>query len=146
MTTEPTTTEPTTTEPTEPASTPDAPDDPGTDGGDREAAKYRRRLRETEAERDTLTASVDSLRRQLVDNLAAPALVDPGDLWRLGVDLADLLADDGAVDVDKVNGAIEAVLAERPHLAAPRAPRADLGQGARGKPIGADPWTSAFKS
>ena len=140
------------TEQTAPADEPSTPDVTQTDAADEsephsEAAKYRRRLRDTEAERDTLTGQVDGLRRQLVDNLTGSSLVDPADLWRHGTELADLLDEDGKIDAGKVTEAVAAVIAERPHLAAPRIPRPDPSQGARGTEMrGGDPWERAFKA
>ncbi len=42
----------------------------------------------------------------------------------------DLLDEDGLVDSEKVQDAVEDLLARKPHLAA-RRPRGDVGQGAR---------------
>lgn len=92
------------------ATTPDTPNEPseppaGTenDAPSREAAKYRRRLRETEAERDALAAQIDAMRRAEVERLAA--LPNPALLWDAGTDLAELMDDEGQVDPDKVDAA-----------------------------------------
>lgn len=45
-------------------------DDDAGDGSGREAAKYRRRLRAAEAERDTLKATVEAMQRAEVELLA----------------------------------------------------------------------------
>lgn len=82
-------------------------DDAG-DGPGREAAKYRRRLRDTEAERDRLAEQVESLQRAEVERLAASDGLRPAALWASGVELADLLADDGTVHGSKVSAAIGA--------------------------------------
>lgn len=82
-------------------------DDAG-DGPGREAAKYRRRLREAETERDQLAAQVDALQRAEVERHAAAAELKPAALWSAGTQLADLLADDGTVDAAKVSTAIGA--------------------------------------
>lgn len=42
-----------------------------------EAARYRRRLRETETERDTLVEQLDGFRRREVERVAADAMSDP---------------------------------------------------------------------
>ena len=81
----------------------------------REAANYRRRLREVEAERDQLVAVVDGYRRGEVEALAGRSLARGDDLWVAGVDLADLLAEDGTVDPAKVEQATAATLEQRPH-------------------------------
>jgi hypothetical protein len=93
----------------------------------REAAGYRRRLRETEAERDQLRAEVDRLQRAEVERLAGAAgMATPADLWALGTELAFLRGDDGALDAETVNGLVHDVLADRPHW---RQNSGDLGIG-----------------
>lgn len=85
----------------------DATDDDGhSDGPGREAAKYRRRLREAEAERDRLAEHIESLQRAEVDRLATADDLRPAALWASGVALADVLNDDGTVDAAKVSAAI----------------------------------------
>lgn len=95
-------------EPPEGTSTPDQPSEPVEDGSkaaNREAAKYRTRLREVEAERDTLAEQVTTLQRAEAERLAAAHLKNPAGLWAAGADLPALLADDGTVDPDKVAAA-----------------------------------------
>lgn len=108
----------------------DATDD---EHGNREAAKYRRKLRDAEAERDRLAGVVESYQRAQVEAIATGpgplALNDGADLWAAGVTLGDLLAEDGTVDADAVAAAVERVTDERPHW---RKPAVDLGQGVRG--------------
>jgi hypothetical protein len=114
--TTPDTTEPTRTpEPVaaEPDTAAPAADDTADSG--KEAAKYRRRLRETEAERDTLTERLTTLQRSEAERLAAAALTDGADLWREGTELADLLDDDGNIDPDKVTAAATSVSHAHPH-------------------------------
>jgi len=95
----------------------DTPVDDGQEApsADREAAKYRRRLREVEKERDKLAEQVTGHHRAAVERLAAEQMSTPGDLWLAGVDLADLIGDEGDVDDDKVADAVDQVLADRPH-------------------------------
>lgn len=81
-------------------------DDDASDGPGREAAKYRRRLREAETERDRLAGQVESLQRAEVERLATVDGLRPAALWASGVELADLLTDDGTVDASKVSVAI----------------------------------------
>lgn len=69
--------------------------------GNQEAAKYRRRLRETEAERDALTTRLEALQRTMVEQYAADQIEKPAGLWA-HAQLADLLDDDGNVDRQKV--------------------------------------------
>lgn len=74
----------------------------------REAAKYRRRLRETEAERDALAQRVTDLQRSVVDGIVTARGEGGGRLysaepfWAGGVDLDTLLDDEGRVDTTKV--------------------------------------------
>lgn len=78
------------------------------DGPGREAAKYRRRLRDTEVERDRLAERVESLQRAEVERQAAADSLRPAALWSSGFELADLLTDDGTVSAAKVSAAIKA--------------------------------------
>lgn len=71
-----------------------------------EAAKYRRKLREAEAERDDLAARVEALQRAQVVTLLEAARVKPDAVFAVAP-LADLLAEDGTVDPDKVKAAID---------------------------------------
>jgi hypothetical protein len=73
-----------------------------------EAAKYRKQLRDTEAERDALTGTVDSLRRQLIaQNMPHGSKLNADSLWTAGHNAADLFAADGAVDVGKLSEAVK---------------------------------------
>lgn len=71
-------------------------------------ARYRVQLRETEAERDTLAARVETMQRAEVERLAADVIAKPDALWASDTTLADLLDDDGQVDRDKVAAAAHA--------------------------------------
>src|SRR4051812_7340440 len=64
-------------------------DDAAGGKGNKEAARYRRRLRETEQERDTLKATVEALQRAEVDRLAESDGLRPAALWS-GAELGDL--------------------------------------------------------
>ncbi len=110
-----------------------------------EAAKYRRRLRETEAERDSLSTALDTYRRRDAEQVAeAAGLANGGDLFDAGNQLGDLLADDGTIDVEKVKAAAAEVLARRPHWGAPT-PSLDLGP--RGRPEARGPsWGDVLKA
>lgn len=107
-----------------------------TEPGDREAARYRRKLREVEVERDSLAERVQRYRRLEVARLS-DALAQPEDLFTLGgADLDALLDSEGDVDPDAVAGAVSALLAARPGLRAePPAPSpAGAGIGVSGSP------------
>lgn len=130
------------TEPASPPATDTEPDDDGKRPGNREAAKYRARLRDTEQQLAGATAATESAQRQLVEHLATGHQVKPAGLWASGTQLADLLNDDGHVDPVKVKEACDqAVEALGLHRRRPPAP--DLTQG-RGDSSGRSPWTEAF--
>lgn len=111
----------------------------------REAAKYRRRLRETETERDTLAERLTAMQRREAERVAIDVLADPADLFTIGgTDLAELLDEAGDVDPEKVRAAAAAVVATRPGLG--KAPGGyDFGGGRRtSTPASGTPWTDAF--
>lgn len=82
--------------------------DPGTeptedgDNPSKEAAKYRRRLREAEKERDGLRGQLEAMQRAAVESLAGKTLRKPEALWAAGVELADVLDQNGKPDAEKV--------------------------------------------
>lgn len=88
-----------------------------------EAAKYRKRAQDAEAERDELRDELDGLRRAEVEHLITGRLGQPSDLW-LVHDVADFMGDDG-LDADRITEAVDTLLAERPNWA-PRHPAAVL--------------------
>lgn len=94
---------------------------------DKEAAKYRRRLRETEKERDALQSRLESLQRSEVERLAADKLADPADVWRDGAELSGLLDDDGNIDAQKVGGLVEGLIEAHNHWAIPTRSAAPVG-------------------
>lgn len=113
------------------------------DGPGREAAKYRRRLREAETERDQLAERIGSLQRAEVERLAAVDGLRPAALWASGAELDDLLGDDGTVDAAKVS---EAIGAAREQLGIPKpAHNTKEGRTVRrpGKPSGREAMVSA---
>ncbi|MDZ7883609.1 MAG: hypothetical protein U5N53_12140 [Mycobacterium sp.] len=93
----------------------------------REAAKYRRQLRDAEAARDQAAAERDqlgerlaALHRRQAETLAREHLADGADMFRDGLELAALLDDDGNLDPAKVTAAAKAARKAHPHWAAPR--------------------------
>lgn len=77
-----------------------------------EAAKWRKQLRETETERDTLRGTVEAMQRSAVEALASQQLEKPDALWKSGVELADMLGEDGLVDGEKVGAAVKSAIAD----------------------------------
>lgn len=89
------------------------------DNASREAAKYRRKLRATEQERDHLAARLQAMQRNEVERLAATVLTDPGDIWVAGTQLTDLLGDQGDLDPAKVKATLDGITETRPHWRKP---------------------------
>ena len=113
-------------EPPEPPAT-EAPED-GAAAASREAASYRRRLREAERERDGLRERLATYERTEAERIAAErGLGLPSDLW-VAVQMDDLRAEDGGLDHEKVKASVDGLLKARPHW---RKPIPDLGSGAR---------------
>ncbi len=71
-------------------------------GLSRRDRRYREQLRATEAERDTLRQNLEAMRRTEVERLAAQHLTKPAALWTVGVELDNLLREDGTVDPELV--------------------------------------------
>jgi len=123
------------------ATTDEAPDANDDRGGNREAAKYRRQLREAEAARDALGERLAALQRGQAETFAREHLADGADLWRDGLDLTALLDDDGNLDAAKVAEAARAARKAHPHWAAPTVPKrnpASVGAGLRSGATGTD--------
>ncbi|MDQ1247533.1 MAG: hypothetical protein QG597_1903 [Actinomycetota bacterium] len=72
-----------------------------------EAARYRRKLREVEAERDRLAAQVEQLQRGIVEGLLEVEVVGIDALSATGAELAALLDDNGLPDTHKVRQAAQ---------------------------------------
>src|SRR5690606_38956579 len=97
----------TTSEPTEAA--PELTEGNPGDKAAREAAKYRRRLREVEAERDRLAGQVEALQRGVIERLCSEKFkLKPEALWAAGYTVADLVDEGGRPDEDKVERAVYA--------------------------------------
>lgn len=96
-------------------------------------ARYRTERNAAREQVTALTERVQRLQRAEVERLAGAKLAAAADLWTVaGVQPADLLTDDGAVDPAKVDAATRALLDTRPGLARGAALRVDFGQGQRG--------------
>lgn len=80
----------------------------------REAAKYRRQLRDTEAERDELRDQLTTARREIVAESIrrSGSGVDPALVWELGHTPDELMGSDGTVDQQAVK-TLTGTLAER---------------------------------
>lgn len=112
----------------------------------REAAKWRRQYREAESQVAALTERLTTLQRREVERLAAFHMADPEDLWRSGVELTEMLDEDGNVDQGKVTETVENILRQHRHWKKPApaaAPATDVGTSG----LGATPtsFTDAFR-
>jgi len=70
----------------------------------REAAKWRKQFREAESQVAALTERLTALQRREVERLASADMADPEDLWRSGVELTELLDEDGNVEIQGARG------------------------------------------
>lgn len=128
-------------------------EEPGSEGqegaaGNREAAKYRTRLREVEAERDALKARVDAMTRKQIEGVIGDKLHRPDDFFEVdgGVAIDDLIAEDGTVDEAKVSTRLATITETRPHLIKP-APKVDSAAPSRGAAEeGKTTWQDALQS
>jgi hypothetical protein len=105
-----------------------------------EAAKWRRRLRDTEAERDELAEQLQEARRQLVEQHTAGQIA-PEALWASGVTVEQFVTDDGTVDVTAVDQAVDAV---RRRFGIAGVPKASPRQGTAVGPSGRATWHDAL--
>jgi hypothetical protein len=112
-------------EPTEDTE-PEEPEDDALAKVRKEAAGYRTRLREAEAQRDELATRLESFQAQAAVKAATgPGMLRDGeDLFRAGVNVSELIADDGTLDHDKLTAAVAEVRERHPHWGEARpAPR-----------------------
>lgn len=111
-------TAPETTSTSDPTSTDDRPETEATEteSGNSEAAKYRRRLRDTESERDQLAERVQRMQRSQIERQIADQLSVPGDLFAFGLSVGDLLDDNGEPDEGLIATAVYGLLEQRPGL------------------------------
>jgi hypothetical protein len=83
-------------------------DDDQDDGNtNREAAKWRTKLRDTEAQRNAVTTQLANMQRAAIDNQVTALGIKPAALWASGAQLADLLNDAGVPDAAKVEKAAQ---------------------------------------
>jgi len=114
--------------PDSPEAVEDSSDDP--EPRSREAARYRRKLRELEGEvaaereqwaeeRGLMRARLDHMQQGEAERIAAEHLADPADLWRDGLDLDQLRDEHGDIDPGKVTTAVNELTAKHPHWKRP---------------------------
>ena len=96
----------------------------------KEAAKYRRQLRDVEAERDNLHAQIDKMQRAQVEDALEGKLDKPSSFWLADHKPADFYTEDGELDSDKLNTAADTAI-ETIGLARARRFQGSAGQGVR---------------
>lgn len=154
------------TEPTDPTTgtTPSSDTDPKTDPAaesetqednspeaspNSEAAKWRRQLRDVEAERDALAERVRGYQRRECESMVSDLLDVPADLFEIGmVDVNAFYDDDGTLNEGELRAAAGALLEERPRLGKPRpaGPRwQDFGQHSPPPPARGGGWNELLK-
>jgi hypothetical protein len=119
--------------------------DESDDNTGREAAKWRKKLRGAEAERDDLATRLEAVQRQQIEKILVAAHVKPPAVWAVA-ELGDLLADDGTIDAAAVEVAITAAREQfgiTPISTGNYVP--GIGSGNLRAPRRLDQWTEAFK-
>lgn len=106
--------EPTTAAAVGPEETPD--EDPR---GNREAAKYRKQLRETETERDDLRAALTAARLAVLSGHKSASQIAPTALAEAFTDPNAMFSPDGTVNSDAIAAHLQQLRAEKPHMFAP---------------------------
>jgi hypothetical protein len=126
----------------------EAPQEPTDGKANREAAKYRKALRETEAERDSLKERLKHSERFMVERLADFAdMHDHGDeFWRM-FEIDSFRDEDGRLVPDKIDQALIRFRKERAHLlGAAKRVRFSTGEPTRGVPKDDSvTWADAIK-
>ena len=107
----------------------------------REAAKYRKRAQEAEAERDQLRDRLTTAHRTIAESMTG--LRKPSALWATGTTVDDLLDDDGDLDPIKVQEAARTVVDELGIATAPK-PDPSQGGGEWDAPDPKEQFTAAF--
>jgi hypothetical protein len=132
------------------------PDDNPDDSTNREAAKWRRKLRvaqrefdtqrtQLEAERDQLRDQLDTMRQDTLTQIATEAgLPDYGLLTAAGHELDSFITEDGTVDRDRVSQACADTMNRFNITPKGRAPRPNHQQPGGGQPRATDGWKAAF--
>lgn len=114
--------------------------------GNSEAAKWRVKLREAEAQIATLSERVSTMHASEVSRLATgPGKLHDGADLLTSTKLDDVLDDDGQVDPELVATAVAALAEKKPHLACP-AFAGGVGVGQMDTTTGGATWAGVFQS
>ncbi|MHB1063215.1 MAG: hypothetical protein ACYC1Z_01750 [Georgenia sp.] len=121
---------------------PEGEDETGARGG--EAAKYRRRLRQAETERDELRTTVDGLRRTIAESALGDVLAKPAALWLTGTNPADYYGEDGNLNIEALTAAAQTAVTEHGLAPATVAQVFDAPSTHRTPPVSAPSWQTAL--
>lgn len=116
------------------------------DGPGREAARYRRRLREAETERDGLAAQVQALQRTVVTRVIEDTGMKAAAVFATVDDVAMLLGEDGQPDQAKILSAIEQAREQFGITGRPSFRIGGMSSGATGSKPTAATWADAFRA
>lgn len=115
-------------------------------GANKEAAKYRVKLRETETKLAAAEERIMTLMKRAAESHVADKLSVPTDLWDVGkANIADLLDDNGDLDTGALDDLVGEMLSARPGLGPVR--WGDVGvSGQRGSDDSSSPsWADALR-
>lgn len=115
------------------------------DNPNRREARYRTERNEARAERDALKEQVTGLQRHIVAGIASEEGMKAAALFASGVDVAELLGDDGMPDADKVKAAVTRVREAFgiPRMQPTRGLGRTYGDDDNGRTSGRDAWIEA---
>ncbi|MFD4262077.1 hypothetical protein ACFWR9_31740 [Streptomyces sp. NPDC058534] len=112
----------------------------------REAAKYRTKLRDAETKLEAAQARITALLRKEIEGHAAKELSVGADLFEIGgANVDDMTDPEGNVMPDAVDVAVDALLAKRPGLGNPNRPWGEVGGNHREVPERAPTMQDALK-
>lgn len=77
----------------------------------KQAAKFRKQVRQLETDNTALTEQITGLQKQLAENLIVAAGVKPEAIWAI-TEIAELLDDTGRVDPEKITATIAKAVQE----------------------------------
>ena len=110
-------------------------------------ARYRVERNEARADRDALVERIAQLHQREIERLAAKDLSNPSDIFTLSdKSMPDFVGEDGELDPELVQQAVDEILGTRPGLRVLQRP-IDPSQGAGGAaPAPAPTWAGLFRS
>jgi hypothetical protein len=117
-------------------------DDDDDGNPNREAAKWRTKLRDTEAQRDAVATQLANMQRAAVDTQITALGIKPAAVYAVAK-VEDLIGEDGVPDAKKVEAAATAAK-DQLGLAVIKPPPKRLQSGAAGPQPKSDSWLQAF--